>query len=68
MFLMMSWKPGACPIAENQPYGYKHVHTERCLYVSPEQLAARQEKLPQRSWRRRLQSFLSRDGSKVTES
>lgn len=43
----MEWEPEGCPLAAEQPHGYKHVHDEACG-ASPAQIEAQQRQLRHR--------------------
>jgi len=52
------WEPARCPIARDQPFGYKHFHSEACLHASPEQIAADRDELARRTLRARIRRLL----------
>lgn len=53
------WKPEACPVARDQPFGYRHYHDENCRNATPAQIEA--DRRSQGSRRFRLANWLSRD-------
>jgi hypothetical protein len=44
------WRPHGCPIARDQPHGYKHFHTSHCRYASAEQITHDTSGRPMNRW------------------